>query len=72
VWTTTAAHSSDFPFDIEVINTGALSGERMTVTAITGSSSPQTFTVTRGVNGISVAHSSGATVRLWRPGQIAL
>src|SRR5208283_3043038 len=35
LWTTTA---SDAPFDI------AIAGERMTVTAVSGSSSPQTFT----------------------------
>jgi hypothetical protein len=56
LWTTTAA---DFPFDI------AVSGERMTVTNITGSSSPQSFTVTRAVNGVSKSQSSGADVRLW-------
>jgi hypothetical protein len=56
LWTTTAA---DFPFDI------AVGGERMTVTNITGSSSPQTFTVTRSVNGVSKAQSAGADVRLW-------
>lgn len=39
-------------------------GEEMTVTAISGASSPQTFTVTRAVNGVSKAHSAGAIVRL--------
>ena len=56
LWTTdSAAH----PFDI------AVAGERMTVTNVTGSSSPQTFTVTRSVNGVVKAQSSGADVRLW-------
>lgn len=57
LWTTTAG---EFPFDINV------AGERMTVTNITGAASPQTFTVTRSVNGVSKAQSSGAQVRLWK------
>lgn len=56
LWTTTAG---DFPFDIMV------GGERMTVTNITGSSSPQTFTVTRSVNGVTKAHSSGEAVTVY-------
>lgn len=52
LWTTGA---SDFPFDIR------LGGEQMTVTNITGSSSPQTFTVTRAVNGVSKAHTADDT-----------
>lgn len=56
IWTTNAA---DFPFDINV------AGERMTVTNITGSSSPQTFTVTRSVNGVVKAQQPGASVALW-------
>lgn len=58
LWTTVAG---DFPFDIIV------AGERMTVTNITGSSSPQTFTVTRAVNGVAKSHLSGETVRLFQP-----
>lgn len=56
IWTTV---SSDWPFDINI------DGERITVTAVSGSSSPQTFTVTRQVNGIAKTHSAGADVRLW-------
>lgn len=63
LWTTSAG---DFPFDI------AVAGERMTVTTITGSSSPQTFTVVRSVNGVVKAQSSGATVGLFRPAILAL
>ncbi|MGN9802072.1 hypothetical protein [Micromonospora sp. L32] len=58
VWTTNAAH---VPFDINV------GGERMTVTAVSGASSPQTFTVTRAVNGVQKHHGVGADVRLWQP-----
>jgi hypothetical protein len=41
-----------------------IDGEELTVTNITGSSSPQTFTVTRGVNGYPAAHSANAVVTL--------
>jgi hypothetical protein len=58
LWTTAAG---DFPFDVSV------SGERMTVTNITGASSPQTFTVTRSVNGVVKGQTSGTDVRLWQP-----
>ena len=42
----------------------AVGGEVMTVTAVSGSSSPQTFTVTRSVNGVVKSHTSGDQVRL--------
>jgi hypothetical protein len=58
LWTTSAG---DFPFDITI------DGEQMTVTNITGTSSPQTFTVTRSVKGIVKSHSAGAAVTLQRP-----
>jgi hypothetical protein len=57
---------ADGDFDV------AIGGERMTVTNVTGSSSPQTFTVTRHVNGVQKTHASGATVELWRPPVVAL
>jgi hypothetical protein len=52
---------TDQPFDIIV------GGERMTVTAIFGASSPQTFTVTRSVNGVVKSHDSGAAGELYQP-----
>ncbi len=58
LWTTSAG---DFPFDIRV------GGEQITVTNITGSSSPQTFTVTRSVNGVVKAQTFGTDVRLQQP-----
>lgn len=58
LWTTSGG---DFPFDISV------GGERMTVTNITGASSPQTFTVTRSVNGVVKTQTAGTDVRLWQP-----
>lgn len=63
LWTTDAAQ---MPIDI------AAGGEVMRVTAVSGTSSPQTFTVTRGVNGITTSHAAGTGVRLARPAVVAL
>lgn len=62
LWTTAPA---DLPFAIRV------GGEVMTVTAVTGTTSPQTFTVTRSVNGVVKTHSTGAQVRLARTPYLA-
>jgi hypothetical protein len=48
------------------------SGEVMNVTAISGTSSPQTFTVTRSVNGIVKAQTAGAVVSLANDSPLAL
>jgi hypothetical protein len=56
LWTTTGV-----PFDI------LLAGERCTVTAISGTSNPQTMTVVRAVNGVSKAQLSGESVTLFSP-----
>lgn len=66
LWTTTGTRPGDFPFSI------VIGGEEMTVTAITGTSSPQTFTVTRSVNGVVKTHTTGAAVRLARPAYLGL
>lgn len=63
LWTTVAA---DFPFDV------TMGGEQMTVTNITGSSVPQTWTVTRSVNGVVKAHLTGEDISLAHPAIIAL
>jgi hypothetical protein len=63
LWTTSAG---DFPFDV------IIAGERMTVTNITGAASPQTFTVTRSVNGVVKSHLVGEQVSLFRPVYLAL
>jgi hypothetical protein len=63
LWTTAAA---DFPFDVNV------SGMRLTVTSITGSSSPQIFTVTPAVNGVEKSLAAGSDVRLWFPPILSL
>ncbi len=63
LWTTAAG---DFPFYIQI------GGEQIEVTDITGSSSPQSFTVTRSVNGVVKSQSSGSDVRLFYPPIYAL
>lgn len=63
LWTMSAG---DFPFDV------VCSGERMTVTNITGASSPQTFTVTRSVNGVVKALPGLSDIRLFQPAYAAL
>lgn len=63
VWTTNAG---DLPFDI------VIAGERMTVTNVSSSSSPQTLTVTRSVNGVVKAQTAGSDVRLFFPPILAI
>lgn len=59
-------HPDEFPFDIRV------GGEVMTVTNVTSGTSPQTFTVTRSVNGVVKAQTAGTSVELAHPYYIAL
>lgn len=67
LWVTTAANPAEFPFDI------VIAGERITVGACTGTSSPQTFSsLTRSVNGVVKAQPSGAVVELFKPAYFAL
>jgi hypothetical protein len=61
IWSATAV-----PYDIEI------GGERMTVTAVSGTTASQVFTVVRSVNGVSKIHNPGAEVRLAKPGFYAL
>lgn len=58
LWTTSAAQ---MPIAI------AVGGEEMSVTAISGATSPQTFTVVRSANGVVKSHSAGAAVSLAHP-----
>lgn len=59
VWTTAAAQ---FPMDLRV------GGERVTASAISGGSSPQTVTLSaRGVNGVQRAWPAGTEVDVWEP-----
>lgn len=66
VWVDSATYASEFPFDVIV------GGEVVTVTAITGTTSPQTFTVTRSVNGVVKSQLAGEDLRLLQPMIIAL
>jgi hypothetical protein len=52
---------ADGDFDVMV------AGERMTVTGVAGATSPQTFTVTRSMNGVVKAQADGAAVSLADP-----
>src|SRR6188768_177959 len=56
---TTAA--GNLPLDV------IIGGERMTVTAVSGTTSPQTLTVTRSVNNIVKSHSVDETMYLFTP-----
>ena len=57
LWTTAAA---DFPLSV------VMGGEVMTISAITGTSSPQAFTISaRSVNGAVKAHTAGEDIRLY-------
>lgn len=59
LWSTAAA---DYPRDLDI------GGVKVTATAVSGASSPQTFTVTA----TAYPLSGGAAVRLWRPPTLAL
>lgn len=62
LWTTT-----DVPFDITV------GGEQITVGAVSGAASPQTFfSLTRAVNGVVKAHLAGESVQISDPTYYAL
>lgn len=66
VWIDSATYGSMFPFEVEA------AGEVVRVTAITGTSSPQTFTVVRSVNGVVKAHTAGTPIALADPWVAAL
>ncbi|GGV86691.1 hypothetical protein GCM10010294_67610 [Streptomyces griseoloalbus] len=59
-------YPQDLPFDVR---TG---GEVMRVTRITGTTSPQTFTVTRSINGVVKSHAPGQDIRLASPVYVAM
>ncbi|MFD6275843.1 hypothetical protein ACFWFI_09750 [Streptomyces sp. NPDC060209] len=66
LWITTATRPAEFPLSV------TCGGEEVTVTAISGTASPQTFTVTRSVNGIVKAQTSGEALSLTHPMRAAL
>lgn len=69
VWVTSSADSDSFPFAID------LGGIRAVVTAISGASSPQTFTLSaalpRAFTG-STSPGAGTPIRLWKPPVLGL
>ncbi|MEV8552556.1 hypothetical protein AB0L04_22405 [Streptomyces glaucescens] len=65
-WVDSATYPADFPFDVRV------GGEVMRVTACTGTTLSQTFTVVRGINGVTKAHAAGQDIRLADPVYVAL
>ncbi len=65
-WVDSATYPAEFPMDWMV------AGERVTVTAISGTGTTQTATVVRAVNGIHKAQSAGASIALADPTYIAL
>ncbi|MFC8625608.1 carbohydrate binding domain-containing protein [Streptomyces anulatus] len=58
--------ADQFPFSV------TLGGEEVTVLGISGTSSPQTFTVARSVNGIAKSHDTGTPLSLTHPMRAAL
>lgn len=67
-WNTTGP----FPIKIMVAPVKGMIGEEMNVTAISGTGLTQTFTVTRGVNGFTVAWTAGSAVFLSKRPTLAL
>ncbi|MFG2307673.1 hypothetical protein ACGFS9_03120 [Streptomyces sp. NPDC048566] len=65
-WITSTSHPAEFPFGIRV------GGEVMTVTGISGTSSPQTFTVIRSVNRIVKDQTADTPVALAEPAYTSL
>jgi hypothetical protein len=65
-WIDSATYASKFPITI------VIAGERMTCTAITGTTATQTFTVTRGLDGVTKALPISSPVRVYRQAAIAL
>ncbi|WP_432135142.1 hypothetical protein [Streptomyces sp. bgisy154] len=65
-WVDSATYPDEFPFNVR---TG---GEVMQVTACTGTTLSQTFTVVRSINGVQKSHSSGQAIGLARPVYAAL
>jgi hypothetical protein len=63
VWPTDAA----FPFGMWILTGSGAKAERVTATAVSGASSPQTLTITRGLDGYTLAHDAGAALVLFQP-----
>lgn len=57
---------ADYPRDVY------LDGEQITITSVSGGSSPQTAVIKRSINGVSKSHVAGLPISLYRPAAIAL
>lgn len=64
--TGTTWRSGTVDFDLEI------AGEKVNAFYVSGTSSPQPVAAIRSRNGVSKSQASGATVKLWRPGVLAL
>lgn len=65
-WIDSTNYASSFPFDV------VMGGERIRITAITGTTLTQSANVIRSINGVTKSHAAGTAVRLHRPAVIAL
>lgn len=63
LWTT---DPSDLVFYVDV------AGENVQVQAVAGTSSPQTFTVSRSRNSVVKSHAAGTPIKLWRASVVSL
>ncbi|MEV6297858.1 hypothetical protein AB0M02_00460 [Actinoplanes sp. NPDC051861] len=61
------ALDSDVPFVMWILHPTGAKAERVTVTAVSGATSPQTLTITRGLDGYTLAHDAGAALILYQP-----
>jgi hypothetical protein len=59
--------SADVPFVMWILHPTGAKAERVTVTAISGATSPQTFTISRGLDGYTLAHDAGAALMIYQP-----
>lgn len=63
---------SRFPLDVGVGGIAGVGGEQITLSAISGTTSPQSATVlARGVNGVQRAWDAGEEIQVWDPARFA-
>lgn len=59
--------SANVPFVMWLLHPTGARAERVVITAISGATSPQTMTITRGLDGYTRPHSAGAALVLFQP-----
>lgn len=57
---------ADYPVDVY------LDGEQITISSVSGASSPQTAVIKRSINGVVKSHTAGQSISVYRPAAIAL